>query len=137
MSQVNMARKRALIVCVALMFIPLALFPENSRAQIYAEQVAQADFVITVNGLDIIRSTEISPPLPIMMSFRHKNPDVKMVRMQHPGNPQFSLTMKVGQEYRITNHEDHMKAGHVSTSEFLALDNQGNVYDKITISFVP
>lgn len=94
-------------------------------------------FKIEVNGQALSKSGRISPSVPIYAVFHHVNPAVTRVRMQHPSHPSLSKNFSLGEKHRIQNHEQHMKAGHVSSSEFLALDPQGRVYDKITISFVP
>ncbi len=94
-------------------------------------------FIINVNGTEIGKSASISPSIPIYMTFHHTNPAVTKIRMGHPQNPALSKTFSLGEKHRIINHEQHMKSGHVSTSEFLALDDQGRIYNKIIISFLP
>ena len=57
--------------------------------------------------------------------------------MQHPRDPQLYADFPVDKPYELSNHEQHMKAGEISTSIFLALDDSGRIYDKITVNFVP
>lgn len=94
-------------------------------------------FTVELNGTSYKKSGSVTPTFPIMAVFRHSNPAVVAVRMQHPGNPDMSMTFDVGKQYRIQNHEDHMRAGHVSSSEFIALDKDGNERGVIALSFVP
>lgn len=99
----------------------------------YKKQV----FTVELNGTPYYESANVTPKLPINAIFHHSNPAVVAVRMQHPGNPAMSMTFEMGKTYRIQNHEDHMKAGHTSASEFIALDKNGKERGKITLSFVP
>ena len=99
----------------------------------YKKQV----FTVELNGTPYHESASVTPKLPINAIFHHSSAEVLAVRMQHPGNSAMSMTFEMDKQYRIQNHEDHMRAGHESSSEFIALDKNGKERGKITLSFVP
>ena len=94
-------------------------------------------FVINVNGIEVTKSSEISPEIPIYVLFTHTNPKVTSVRMRQLGKKRYVKTYELGRPHSVINHEAYMKAGRVSKSVFLAIDGEGRIYDQITISFKP
>ena len=94
-------------------------------------------FTIGINGVDYTSSRSIRPTIPIEAIALHPNPNVTQVRMQHPDSPALFRTFAIGRPFRISNHEGHMRAGHESTSEFIALDAKGNELDRFALTFRP
>jgi len=101
---------------------------KNSRAE---------GFSIQINDQTYRRNASISPKSPLMAMFKHSNPAVTKIRMQHPQRPDLHIMYPLGQAVRIINHETYMRRGQLSSSEFLAQDDSGKTYDRILIEFKP
>jgi len=95
------------------------------------------EFEINLNGKKITESSDVSPDMPIYAIFTHIDPNVKHVRMHYPKKPSRFKTFELGIPHRILNHEKFMKANRKSRSVFLALGEDGTVYSKIVITFIP
>ena len=108
-----------------------------SMGSFFVEAVEVSVFTIEINGEQYTYSQSISPSFPIMATFLHPDPRVTHVRMQHPSDPNRQMTFKIGRRVQIVNHESHMRAGHESQSVFIALDDKGNAYGRITLTFMP
>jgi hypothetical protein len=94
-------------------------------------------FTIKINDRTYQKNASISPFFPLMATFTHNNPAVTKIRMQHPTRPDLHIIYPIDQPVRIINHETYMRRGQLSSSEFLAMDNAGKVYDRIVIEFKP
>ena len=103
----------------------------------YIQAIQHEGFSIVINDQFYTQSRNVSPAFPIMATFFHSDPNITKIRMQHPGDSSRSLTFPLDKAIRITNHEGHMAQGHVSTSEFVALDGSGKAHGRIILKFVP
>ena len=101
-------------------------------------EVSCKTFTVFINGKHITKDARIHPDFPIIAYFCHPNPNVYWVRMQHPGDSNLYQDFKVSQQHRIANHEQHMRAGHDSTSVFSAWDSVKKEHtERIFITFEP
>mgnify|MGYP006955972060 CR=1 FL=1 len=101
-------------------------------------EVSCKTFTVFINGKHITKDARIHPDFPIIAYFCHPNPNVHWVRMQHPGDSNLYQDFKVSQQHRIANHEQHMRAGHDSTSVLSAWDSVKKEHtERIFITFEP
>ncbi|MGH1404028.1 MAG: hypothetical protein ACRBDL_07270 [Alphaproteobacteria bacterium] len=98
---------------------------------------AQRPFTVYLNENPFASSQDVSPCYPVMARFEHPDPNITHVRMRYPLNWFMYRVYPVGEDVNITIHEDFMKQGKVSFSDFIAEDAAGNQYDKITLTFLP
>lgn len=109
---------------------------ESEDPQVLAKDQTEK-FTVYINGMPLKSSMTISPQAPIMARFYHPNPAVTHVIMRHPNDPNRKMAFAIDATPRIKNHEGHMRANHDSSSEFVAVDANGNVYDSIRVTFRP
>ncbi len=95
------------------------------------------DFIFMINGVRYQGAAAITPKLPITASVSHRDSSVTTVIMQHPGDPNRSAKLPIDQRTNLRNHDQHMRAGHSSTSEFIALDKYGEERGRIIVLFLP
>lgn len=94
-------------------------------------------FVVNISGVDYTSSQNIVPCFPLIAHFRHSNPEVTKIRMQYPLNPRMYMIFPVQDEAHIKLHEDYMKLGEYSFSDFIALDDYNKEYGTIRLTFIP
>ena len=103
---------------------------------------AQADtgyerFIVTISGVDYESSQNIRPCYPVMARFYHSNPHIVKVRMQYPHNRKLYMDFGIDETVHIPLHENYMKKGQWSLSDFIAVDEGGRELERMTLVFVP
>ena len=112
------------------MAVMLLCAPVNARADSGA-------FTVFLNDLPYSHTTKVRPCYPVMARFEHPNPAVTRVRMRYPYNHSMYMLFDVGVDVHIKLHEDFMKKGQLSLSDFIAEDDAGNQYGMMTLTFIP
>ncbi len=102
---------------------------------VYAQR--ERPFTIYLNDNPVTYSQNVSPCFPVMARFEHPNPKVTQVRMRYPRNWSMYRIYGMGQDVGIDIHENFMRDGVTSYSDFIAEDAQGNQYGTIQLTFVP
>lgn len=133
----NVAIVLVLVVGGYLMAFDLGLLDRSKNASPVAETRQCADFTIYVNGIAYQQSYVLAPEFPIMVDFCHPSGAFTRVVMRHPGDPSKRMFFDANGQHRIHNHEQHMRAGHDSTSEFIALDAEDIVLGHMALTFRP
>ncbi len=117
--------------------IALALFVIFSG---FSFNIVRADsdiFTVYLNDYPHSRSEKVRPCYPVMARFEHPNPAVTRVRMRYPYNHNMYMVFPVNENIHIALHENFMKKGQLSLSDFIAEDEAGNSYGQITLTFIP
>jgi len=116
-----------------LVLLTLCVFSMSSPS------VADSDvFIVYLNDHPHSRSEKVRPCYPVMARFEHSSPAVTRVRMRYPYNHNMYMIFPVVEgEVHIKLHEDFMRRGQLSLSDFIAEDEAGNVYGQVTLTFIP
>lgn len=99
-----------------------------------AEPVA---FTVFLNDLPHTYTAKVRPCYPVMARFEHPDPNVTRVRMRYPYNHRMYMFFALNTDINIKLHEDYMKKGQLSLSDFIAEDDFGNEYGMMTLTFIP
>src|SRR5262245_38925013 len=83
------------------------------------------NFTVIISDEWYREDATISPCYPVTGEFMHTNLAVTKVRMEYPYNPSMFMMFELNQTVRIELHENFMKAGDWSLSDFVALDDAG------------
>ncbi|MBI3609183.1 MAG: hypothetical protein HY204_00575 [Nitrospirae bacterium] len=126
-----MKMKNVYLIMLGWIFTLLTVQAGHSKA------TAVSAFTVQINGTPYTRSEVISPTLPIIAVFYHPDPNVTTIRMQFPADPGRRMTFPLGRPVRLVDPEMNLKEGKRVQSEFVAVDELGNEYDKISLTFVP
>lgn len=116
--------------------MPKRLFGNVSGPRSLAD-TADSGLTVFVNRVPYTKSVKISPETPIVVRFKHKNPAVKAVFMPHPDDPEKSKLYALDKNARIIAHENSMKQGRSAQATFIAVDDKGKAYDRLTVTLVP
>ncbi len=117
-------RRFAAIVAVVL---SLCFYPESASAGLSVE----------IDGRSYVADATLSPRYPLVAVFRHSDPSVKFVRMQHPSYSRLAHVYPVGQPARLAPHDVLMLNDVFSASVFIAVDADGRYLDRLTLRFKP
>ena len=94
-------------------------------------------FVVYLNDMPHTQTENVRPCYPVMARFEHPYPAVTRVRMRYPYNHELHMFFPMNENVHIWLHEDYMKQGQLSLSDFIAEDDSGKDYGQITLTFVP
>ena len=94
-------------------------------------------FIVNVSGIDYGASENIIPCFPVIARFKHSNPKVTKIRMQYPPRPEMYVIYEAQHDAHLKLHENFMKKGEYSYSDFVALDDHNRELGRITLTFVP
>lgn len=120
-----MSPLRFLFIAVLVFIIPSQSMAEPDR------------FTVFLNDLPHTKSGNVRPCYPVFAKFEHPNPKVTRVRMRYPYNHNMYKFFDINLETNLQLHEDYMKQGKVSLSDFIAEDYEGNSYGQMTLTFIP
>ncbi len=101
---------------------------------------ARADsdiFTVYLNDIPTMHTTTVRPCYPVMARFEHPDPAVTRVRMRYPHNHAMFMHFPMNEDVHIELHEDYMKRGKLSLSDFIAEDDAGAQYGLMTLTFIP
>ncbi len=94
-------------------------------------------FNVFLNDLPYASDSKVRPCYPVMARFEHPDPAVTRVRMRYPYNHRMFMFFPVDREVHIRLHEDFMRKGQLSLSDFIAEDDLGNQYGQMQLTFIP
>ncbi|PCJ99457.1 MAG: hypothetical protein COA45_05320 [Zetaproteobacteria bacterium] len=117
---------------LVLIVMVVCLFAE----QVYAWGEVPV-FTVFLNDLAYTNSGKVRPCYPLYARFEHPNPEVTKVRMRHPTNHVLFMHFPINQNVHIKIHEQYMKQGLLSISDFIAEDNYGHIYGQMNLTFIP
>ena len=112
------------------------VFADSARA-FQGEQTQNRALVVYLNDMPHTRTGNVRPCYPVMARFEHPDPAVTRVRMRYPYNHEMYMFFPMNESVHIWLHEDYMKQGQLSLSDFIAEDENGNEYGQITLTFIP
>ena len=118
-------------------FIFFALITSFSFISYKVAQGYSPVFTVYLNELPYSHTTKVRPCYPVMARFEHPDSAVTKVRMQYPYNTSLFMYFPINQDVHIKLHEDFMKKGQLSLSDFIAEDDYGNRYGQMTLTFIP
>jgi hypothetical protein len=95
------------------------------------------DFVVNIGGHSYREDATIRPCYPLTAIFFHPNINVTKVRMENPRDPSMYMMFPVDQRVAITLHENFMRSGEWSFSDFVAIDDAGKEYGRFQLIFEP
>ena len=121
----TMFRLKALLIATLVCMAPSLSHAESDR------------FTVLLNDLPHTKSGNVRPCYPVFAKFEHPNPKVTRIRMRYPYNHDMYKFFDVNLETNLQLHEDYMKQGKVSLSDFIAEDYDGNSYGQMTLTFIP
>ncbi len=93
--------------------------------------------VLEISGVFVVEDTRFSPCYPLDAFFTHPDPRVTTIRMENPRNPRQYIDYPKNTAVNIHIHENFMKQGEYSWSNFIAMDNAGNEYGRMHVIFDP
>ena len=83
-------------------------------------------FTVYLNDIAHTTSGNVRPCYPVMARFVHPDSNVTRVRMRYPYNYSMFMFFPVNKDVHIDLHENFMRSGQLSLSDFIAEDEQGN-----------
>lgn len=119
----------------AVLMLAAGLLIANLPAR--AEESGAKLFTVFLNNVPHTVSGTVRPCLPLMARFVHPDPHVTRVRMRYPYNHDLFMFFPMKEEINIVLHEDYMKKGEWSLSDFIAEDESGSSYGQMTLTFQP
>ena len=133
----------AALVC--LLSLPSHAFVDRTPAPRQSGSVPTLDlphkmddtFGVKVNGIPYSGEENIMPCFPVKAVFTHNNPHVVKVRMQYPEDQRRFKDLPLDVNVPLTLHENFMKDGEYSYSDFIAMDNFNNEYGRVRLTFMP
>ncbi len=96
-----------------------------------------SEFTVFLNDLPYASDAKVRPCYPVTARFEHPDPNVTRVRMRYPYNHRMFMFFPINKDVHIRLHEDFMKKGQLSLSDFIAEDGQGNNYGQMQLTFIP
>lgn len=121
-----MVKKHILFIVIGLLSIRPAMAQEYT-----------SEFTVFLNDLPYASDAKVRPCYPVMARFEHPDPNVTRVRMRYPYNHRMFMFFPMNKDVHIRLHEDFMKKGQLSLSDFIAEDGQGNSYGQMQLTFIP
>ena len=94
-------------------------------------------FEVNVNGQKMSDSGTVEVETPLYIIFKHLDENISLVRMLYPKNIYKHEDFELGRPYRMEKHEALLDAGRTTGAMFMALDGNGNVYEKVKIIMKP
>lgn len=128
-------RNKYLSLCRLFLLLLVALVFQVSPVR--AGESAVNIFTVFLNNVPHSASGTVRPCVPLMARFAHPDPHVTRVRMRYPYNHEMFMFFPLNQDVHIVLHEDYMKKGEWSLSDFIAEDESGSSYGQMTLTFQP
>lgn len=110
--------------------------PETENKE-YFMGAGEEYFIVNVSGIDYTASENIMPCFPVIARFKHSNPSVTKIRMQYPPRPEMYIIYEAQHDAHLKLHENFMKSGEYSYSDFVALDDHNRELGRLTLTFIP
>lgn len=92
---------------------------------------------LEISGVYVVEDTRFMPCYPLNGFFTHPDPRVTKIRMENPRNTRQFIDYPKNTEVHIHIHENFMRQNVYSWSNFIAMDDSGNEYGRIHVTFDP
>jgi hypothetical protein len=94
-------------------------------------------YSIFLDGEIYTSDATIGPRDHLVLTFLHPDKRVTKIRMQHHTDEGLFKFLPVGEPVPIPLHDQYVQMGKVSSSRFIAVDDEGREYGTITLVFQP